>query len=94
MRLIFLMKGCVNKSNKSIDCFCFFAGNLLETEGWNKRNKEASEASCHSDVNHEGNKAIEPEKMAGKRSAAKRPRSKSPTFKHQKPLSGELRSQV
>ena len=87
MRLLFLMKGCVNKYHKSIDCFCFFAGNLLETEGWNK---EASEASCHSDVSHERNKAIEPDKMAGKRSAAKRQRSRSPTSKHQKPLSGEL----
>ena len=86
MRLLFLMKGCVNKSHKSIDCFCFF----LREPCWSLWNKEGSEASCHSDVSHERNKAIEPDKMAGKRSAAKRQRSRSPTSKHQKPLSGEL----
>ena len=83
MRLLFLMKGCVNKSHKSIDCFCFFCGNLAGVSGTRRTARPAN-------VSHDRNKAIEPDKMAGKRSAAKRPRSKSPSFKHQKPLSGEL----
>ena len=31
MRSLFLMKGCVNKCHKYIDCFCFFAGSLRES---------------------------------------------------------------